>query len=140
MPAAEEFVNGAADLRPNPEHGVEQIGAHPQVGHGPQILRRMPLLLQGILRRTFPQHLSSLHVQLHPLAPHGMHQGAGDHQPGAQLQKGCRIQLLLVKYQLQMGKGGAVIQGGKGHILGVPGGAHPAAHRNLPAAVCGVFK
>ena len=98
----------------NPCHGPEGVGPGPQVGNGPQELKRMPLFLKGINFRIGPtHHLNRVGFQFHLLA---LSRRSSQGTVGNNGTTGLQFEDLTlivgqvpVRNDLQAGKGGAVI-------------------------------
>ncbi len=50
IPLLEKLMDGIGNQRPYPEDSLEGVRPGAQMGDGPEVLKGMPLLLQGIIR------------------------------------------------------------------------------------------
>ena len=85
-PLLEELVDGEGRHRANTEYRGEGVGPGTQVGDGPQVLQRMALLLERIVRSRGALHFDLRGLELDGLLGlRGIDQGAGDDQRRAHI-------------------------------------------------------
>ena len=140
VPLLEELVDGEGNEAPHPEHGLEGIGPGTQMGHGPQELQTVTLLLQGIVRGGGTLHQDAVCLHLKGLlGVGGLHDGAGDHQGGAHVGLGDLLEIIeiIVIHHLQGCEEGAVVQNDEAEGLAGPDGTNPAAHRDSLTHISG---
>ena len=127
----EELVNGLGAGVAHAKDGSEGVGARSQMPQRPQILKGVPLFLEGVgltVRRA--EDGDGFPLQFHPLALTGrLHQGAtnGHRRPGGEVfDHGVVVRQVGVEHHLQARHGGAIVHLHKGEALGLALGAYPA--------------
>ena len=137
-PVLEEAVDGVGSHGAHPERGGEQVGAGPQMLDGAQVFHRMPLFLEGILRRGGALHRDGVRLDLQRLLGLGRQGDHARHDQGrAHILAGDLLiigQLLRLHDDLKVFEAGAVVELDKPKGLHVPDGTGPAADRDLSAA------
>ena len=134
----EELVDGVGDEAADAEDGLEGVRARTQMRHGAQILHRMALGLDGIIRggRTLDKDLARL--QLKRLLGLGRQdERAGDDDGRADVQLGDlgEVRELGAVDDLYLRKERAVGQVDEAEILACAQIAHPAADLDLLAGI-----
>ena len=140
VPLLEKLVDGIGDEAAHTEYRLERICAGAQVGHCPQILQGMALLLQGILRGGSALHRNAVRLDLKGLLGlGGFHQGTGDDQRRADICFGDLLEIvhIVVVYHLDGIKESTVVQDDEAKLLAGADGTHPAAHLHGFACVGG---
>ena len=127
----EELVDGIGRQAAHTENGLEHIGPGPQMGHGPQELHAVALLLHGVVtgRGTLYSDLGGLDFK-RLLGIGGQQHLALDDQGGTHIYLGNLIKIIhgVVVDHLDRGKESAVIQDDKAKLLAGPNRADPAAY------------
>ena len=134
----EELVDGVGDEAADAEDGLEGVRARTQMRHGAQILHRMALGLDGIIRggRALDEDLACL--QLKRLLGLGRQdERAGDDDGRADVQLGDlgEVRELGAVDDLNLRKERAVGQVDEAEILACAQIAHPAADLDLLAGI-----
>ena len=127
----EEAVDGLRCHRAHPERALEQVRAGTQVLNCAQVLQRVALLLQRIVRRALADDGHAVGLQLkgllHVRREHqrARHLDGRTHADGTG-RLGIVGQLGLLQNDLKVAEVGAVVQLDEGEGLGLAHGAHPA--------------
>ena len=136
-----ELVDGVGRDRAHPEDGVKGVGTRAQMGDRTQILQRMALFLQRIIRRGDPLHRDFCSMDLEGLlGVRGEHHAAADRNGASNVEFTHLFEvfeLALLEHDLQVLECRSVIQLDKAERLGIPDGLDPAADRDLAVDVVG---
>ena len=140
----EELVDGVGDEAADAEHGLERVRARTQMRHGAQILHRMALGLDGIIRRrgTLDEDLAGLQLE-RLLRVRRQDERTGDDDGRADVQLGdlSEIRKLGAVDDLHLREKRAVGQVDEAEVLTGAQIANPAADLDgLPGKFFGFFE
>ena len=138
IPLLEKFVDRVGDQRAHPEHRLEGVGAGAQMADGPQILERVALLLQRVIRcgRSLHHHLGGLDLEgLLCLGRQRYHSGHDNRGTHVQFADGGKIIEFISVNDLQRFKERTVAQHHETECLGIPDAPHPAADGHFLAGI-----
>ena len=130
VPLLEELMDGIGCQAADAEHGLEHIGAGPQMRHGPQKFHGVALLLHGVVagRGTFHGDLGGLDFE-GLLGIRGQQHLAFDDQGSTHVDLGNLIKIIhgVMIDHLDRGKESAVIEHDEAKLLAGPDRPNPAA-------------
>ena len=130
-PFGKELVHCLRQGGTEPKYPAEGVGAGPQMGDGPQVLKGVTLFLQGVALVGRPDDLDVPGLQFHRLPRcrrGGHHTGHPHGAAGAEPAHHAIIGQSRIQHHLQCGLAGTVGQSHETHVLPDPQRTYPASH------------